>query len=214
MAPLRPQVTVAYAQSLDGCLAAPTGRPLPFSGPEALGYTHHLRATHDAILVGIGTVLSDDPHLTVRHASGPHPQPIILDSTLRCPLTAAIFRHPTHHVWIATTLNAPADRRHALEAAEARLLDFPPDAAHHVPLLALLEHLGQLGIKRLMVEGGASVITAFLAARLADWVSVTFAPCFVGGVRAIANPLDVPLKNVTYRPLGNNLILEGTPSFK
>ncbi|HRE30133.1 MAG TPA: dihydrofolate reductase family protein, partial [Anaerolineales bacterium] len=77
---------VSYAQSLDGCLAAAVGAPLALSGPEALRFTHQLRATHAAILVGIGTVLADDPQLTVRLVDGVHPQPVVLDSQLRLPL--------------------------------------------------------------------------------------------------------------------------------
>ena len=84
----RPRVTLTYAQSLDGSITARSGAPLSLSGAESLHYTHQLRAAHDAILVGIGTVLSDDPRLDVRLVTGPSPRPIVLDSELRCPVTA------------------------------------------------------------------------------------------------------------------------------
>src|SRR5512143_3712545 len=84
----RPRITLAYAQSLDGSIAARSGGPLALSGTESMHYTHQLRAAHDAILVGIGTVLGDDPRLNVRLTGGPSPRPIVLDSSLRSPLTA------------------------------------------------------------------------------------------------------------------------------
>ena len=89
--PGRPFVTLSYAQSLDGSIAARRGATTPISGPDALRLTHQLRAHHDAILVGIGTVLADDPQLTVRLVAGPNPQPVIVDSRLRLPLTARLL---------------------------------------------------------------------------------------------------------------------------
>ncbi len=101
----RPYVTLSYAQSLDGSITARRGEPLAISGPESLEMTHRLRAEHDAILVGIGTLLADDPRLSVRLVAGADPQPIIVDSRLRFPLNARILldgRSP----WIATTEEA------------------------------------------------------------------------------------------------------------
>src|SRR5512133_2370683 len=87
----RPLVTLSYAQSLDGSLAAQRGTPLALSGPQSMELTHRLRAAQDAILVGIGTVLSDNPRLTVRLVEGSQPQPVILDSHLRFPLNANLL---------------------------------------------------------------------------------------------------------------------------
>ena len=88
-----PYVTLTYAQSLDGSIAATPGRPLSISGPVSMTLTHALRAAHDAILVGIGTILADNPQLTVRYLKGKDPQPVIVDSRLRCPLDARVLRH-------------------------------------------------------------------------------------------------------------------------
>jgi 3,4-dihydroxy 2-butanone 4-phosphate synthase/GTP cyclohydrolase II len=205
----RPSVTVAFAQSLDGSLTAERGQPLALSGPQALVYTHQLRATHAAILVGLGTVFADDPQLTVRHATGPNPQPIVLDSHLRLPLSARLLRHPTHRLWIFATEAAPHERQSALEAVGARITRLPADEAGQVALPALLDELGARGIASLMVEGGARVLTAFLAQRLADRVSVTIAPRLIGGLRAVTERLDVSLRNVQYRVLGDDVIVEG-----
>ncbi|MBM2842777.1 MAG: RibD family protein, partial [Anaerolineales bacterium] len=90
----RPFITLSYAQSLDGSIALPDGRPLALSSPPSLFRTHALRARHDGVLVGVGTILADDPQLTVRHAAGPNPQPIVLDTGLRTPLPARILSNP------------------------------------------------------------------------------------------------------------------------
>ncbi len=205
---MRPFVTLAYAQSLDGSIALP-GRQIILSGPEAAQLTHTLRAAHDGILVGIGTILVDDPRLTVRLVSGRNPQPIVLDSRLRFPLTASLLSHPDHPPWVAATAPDP-ERQAALAARGARVYHLPADAAGRVDLGALLDLLGQLGIRRLMVEGGASIITAFLKQRLANRLALTLAPRLVGGVKAVAalDAAGVELRNVHYRQLGTDMIVE------
>ncbi|MFZ1755610.1 MAG: GTP cyclohydrolase II [Caldilineaceae bacterium] len=186
----RPFVTLSYAQSLDGCVAAQPGQRLDISAAEALAMTHALRAVHDGILVGIGTALADDPSLTVRLTTGSNPQPIVVDSHLRLPLTARLLQMP-RSVWIATTTAAPVERQRALEAAGARILRVPATADGQVDLTALLRCLGTKGLRSLMVEGGPSILTSFLAARLAHYTVVTVAPFFVGGVHAV-NPTATP----------------------
>lgn len=186
---------------------------MALSNTAALHYTHQLRAAHDVILVGIGTVLSDNPRLTVRHAEGPHPQPLVLDSQLRMPLHAALWQHPTHSVWIATTTQAATDQRERLEQAGARLWTFDPGPDGRVPLGDLLAQLARAGLRRVMVEGGARILAAFLAARLADRLSVTIAPRFIGGARLLPHPLDLRLREVAYQILEDNVIVEGTPAW-
>lgn len=203
----RPLVTLSYAQSLDGSVAAAPGQPLALSGPEAMAFTHQLRAEHDAILVGIGTVLADNPRLTVRLASGPDPQPVVLDSQLRLPLDASLLRHP-RPPWIAATGRADPGRQAALETAGARVLRLPADDSGRVNLPALLAALADAGIKTLMVEGGSAVITSFLSARLVDRLVLTLAPRLVGGLRAVSTPCDLRLRNVAYHSLGTDLIVE------
>ncbi len=190
----RPLVTLSYAQSLDGSLTYQRGAPLALSGPESLELTHRLRAAHQAILVGIGTVIADNPRLSVRLVDGKDPQPIILDSRLRLPLKSRLLQPETgprpDPVWIATTDVADPQKAAALEAAGARLIQLPPDEHGRVPLAALLAKLLSSGIESLMVEGGARVMQAFLSARLVDRVVITLCPLFVGGLKAIENPLS------------------------
>lgn len=211
----RPFVTLSYAQSLDGSIAAQPGRPLILSGPESLALTHRLRAAHDAILVGIGTVLADDPRLTVRLAPGPHSQPVVLDTHLRCPLDAALLRHPTHRPWLLCGPEADPVLEVALRAAGARVVRLPLGPDGRIDLGAALAFLVAHGIRTLMVEGGAGVITAFLAGRQVDFVILTIAPVIVGGVRAVTGPLapdlaDLPrLHDIGHELAGGDLIVWG-----
>lgn len=176
-----PFVTISYAQTLDGSIATTSGASLQLSGPEAMKVTHGLRAIHDAILVGIGTVLADDPSLTVRLVEGAQPRPVILDSQLRMAHGARVLQHPLSP-WIATTLTNAAVTE-AMRANGAELLDMPPDEQGHVDLHRLLVELGERGIRSVMVEGGAKVISSFLRLRLAQYAVVTITPSYLGGYR-------------------------------
>ncbi len=213
----RPFVTLSYAQSVDGCIAVRPGQPLALSGRQSLVLTHKLRATHEAILVGIGTVLADNPRLTVRLVPGRNPQPIVADSHLRFPLNAKLLQNPSLPPWIATSEQADEKRQKVLEAAGARVLRLPTNARGQVDLRALLQRLGQTGIASLMVEGGARIITSFLSERLVDHMVLTVSPLLVGGMHAVrrlgqSGPVRLPrLHNLRYQRLEEDLILWGDP---
>ena len=138
----RPLVNLSYAQSLDGSIAARQGEMLEISGSHSAKLNHHLRAHHAGILVGVGTVLADDPLLTVRLAQGDDPQAVILDSKLRIPLDSALFQGCLP--WIATTDQADADKFAALEAKGVRLLRTPVDPQGRVNLPDLLRERADL----------------------------------------------------------------------
>ena len=183
----RPFVTLAWAQSIDGSLAMQAGRGLTLSGAESLALTHAVRAAHDAILVGIETVLADDPQLSVRHWSGRSPAPIVLDSRLRTPPGARVLATagPGRVVRIAYTAGADEARVPALAAQGAVLVRLPSWPNGWVDLAALMDALGAAGVRRLMVEGGARVLTSFLRAELGDYAIVTVAPRLLGGLAAV-----------------------------
>jgi GTP cyclohydrolase II len=211
---MRPFITLSYAQSLDGSITTRRGEALAISGPESLKMTHQLRAQHDAILIGIGTVLADDPRLTVRLAEGPDPQPVIIDSQLRFPLQARLLSNPCKP-WIATTESASLARQEALEVLGARIIRLPANENWQVSLPDLLIHLGQSGIKSLMVEGGALVISSFISANLADRLVLTIAPILAGGLNAISpasltNHARLPkIKHPHYQKLGDDIVISG-----
>lgn len=208
----RPLVTLTYAQSLDGSIAARRDQRLKLSGEGSQHMTHELRAAHAAILVGIGTALADDPRLTARLSSGPNPQPVILDSRLRIPLGARLFDHPDRQPWIFASERASAARQRAVEGCGGRVIRVSALTGGRLDLLAVLETLAVEGMDSLMVEGGARVITSFLAGALADWLVITIAPVFVGGVRALEGG-DVSalpsLLNPSSAQIGEDVIIWG-----
>jgi len=185
-----------------------------------------LRNAHDAILVGVGTVLADDPELTVRMVEGRDPQPVVVDSQLRTPPTAKLLSRNGRRPWIGTAIGAAAvagagaDRRASMEASGCRLMDCPAQPNGWVDLHALLRSLRAAGIRHVMVEGGARIITSFLAARLVDYAVVTIAPRFLGGLSAVGPlPRAAPgtasgdgaprLGRWTSVQLGEDLVLSG-----
>ena len=213
----RPFVTLSYAQSLDGCAAGVEDRPLAISGGAARCFTHRLRGAHDGILVGIGTVLSDDPSLTVREAEGHHPQPIVVDSRLRFPIDAKLLSHPDRNVWIATTHRADPQRVRRLESLGAEVLIVPADSADRVDLAALMAQLRQRGVRNLMIEGGGRILTQVVNRQLFDLLVLTVAPMMVGGVPAFAPRQGLLRHQHTriaqphYLPVGDDLVVWGRP---
>lgn len=211
----RPYTTLSYAQSLDGSLAADRGKPMTLSGPESLTMTHRLRAVNQSIMVGIGTVLSDDPRLTVRRVSGEHPRPIIVDSELRFPPDAVMVDEPSPVPWIITTERAPLNRRRKLEQAGLLVLPVASTSNGEVDLKAALETIGEHGIDSVMIEGGARIITSILKRQLADHLVLTIASVVVGGLRAVENlqdigpPVIARLDKPRYQWCGNDLVIRG-----
>ena len=201
--PHEPFVTLTYAQALDGSIAGPSGASGPrliLSGDRAMTMTHALRAAHDAILVGIGTVIADDPKLTVRLVSGPSPLRVILDSRLRLPADAQLLQQPSNcvqssaagrpHTIIVTleaaTSGLQAQRRvHALRDAGVDVLAVATDAHGRPCLRSVLTQLRTCyGVRSIMIEGGATIIASCISAMAAHRVVVTLAPrTLVNGLR-------------------------------
>jgi len=206
----RPFVTLSYAQSWDGSITTRRGLTVALSGADSTCLTHQLRSLHDGLLVGIETVLSDDPQLTVREWQGENPQPIVLDTLIRMPKSARLCQHPDKQCWILTT------RSHSdTEFCGAEIISLIDTGTESVPLDSALQRLLERGIKSLMVEGGATVISAFLRARLVDAVVMTVAPVLLGGYKAINDLVTTtPDERLHIDPLfterlGNDLIVWG-----
>jgi len=213
---IRPTVTVSYAQTLDGRLATASGSSRWISAPESLRFAHQLRAEHDAVAVGAGTACKDDPRLTVRLVPGDDPLRVVVDSTLRTPLSAALLANgAAEGTVLAVTERASEERCEEALSLGATVLKVPADAAGRVNLRALLSELYSLGVRSVMVEGGAALITSFLHGRLVDRLAVCIAPKILGrgieavgdlGICELADSLTLTDTSVT--PYGVDLVLD------
>ncbi len=180
----RPMVTLKLATSLDGRLATHTGESQWITGASARAYGHLLRRRHDAVMVGSGTVLADDPQLTVRlpGLEVPPPVRIVVDGRLRTPLTCKLVAEacsiPT---WLVTLDKADRVRRRAYEQAGVVVSTVAPDADGSVDLAAALRLLGRQGLTRILVEGGATLGAGLLRADLVDRLAWFRSAGIIGG---------------------------------
>ncbi|MGH9278921.1 MAG: GTP cyclohydrolase II RibA [Acidimicrobiales bacterium] len=174
----RPYVVLKFAQTLDGRIATSTGDARWISGEAERGISHALRAACDAVLVGIGTVLQDDPQLTVRLVDGANPQRVVVDSRLRVPDGAKVLTADASTT-VFTSAAASTYRGAVLRGrgVGVRVVPAGPDG---IDLGAALATLRADGIESLLVEGGSKVITSLLAAGLVDRLIVGVAPTIIG----------------------------------
>ncbi|HSZ80926.1 MAG TPA: bifunctional diaminohydroxyphosphoribosylaminopyrimidine deaminase/5-amino-6-(5-phosphoribosylamino)uracil reductase RibD [Polyangia bacterium] len=217
----RPLVTLKAAASLDGFIAPakiarPRKRRAPvwITGPEARRVAHELRAAHDAVLVGSGTVLVDDPHLTVRLPDATcAPTRVVLDGRLRTPTKAHVLAGGAPTL-IFTRRGASPARVRALRAAGAEVVELAA-ARGHLPIAAVLRALAARDIQSVLVEGGAAVHGAFIAAGLVDDVALFIAPRLLGGGVPLAAGLGralaegLALGPISARAVGGDLLLTG-----
>jgi len=214
----RPFVVLSYAQSVDGSIAGPNREPIRLSGPESMRLTYSIRALCDTILVGIGTVLADDPHLTVKQVPGKNPQPIVLDTRLRTPTESRLVQRSDLRPWLLHGPEISSSRAQALIAAGAEPVPCTVGVDGRIDLAALMQWLAGQGVNSLMVEGGAQVITSFIRHRLADVIIVTISPMFLGGLPVIHTRnsngrVQFDLAEAFYHGLGRDLIVWGRPKW-
>ena len=176
-----PFVTLKIAQTLDGRIATATGESKWITGKEARAEGHRLRDSNDAILVGINTVLKDDPALTTRIPGGRDPIRVIVDSRLRIPLTAKVLtqRSPARTI-VATLTSAPKTKVNKLRAAGADIL-FVKSEQGRVSLRDLMGQLGRMGIMSVLIEGGAEINASALKAGIVDKIIAIIAPTLMTG---------------------------------
>jgi diaminohydroxyphosphoribosylaminopyrimidine deaminase/5-amino-6-(5-phosphoribosylamino)uracil reductase len=214
----RPLITLKMAVSADGRIGRPGAGQVRISGPISKDYAHGLRSCCDAIMVGVGTVLEDDPELTCRLPGLEHRSPVrvVLDATARTPLATHLVESarvvPT---WIVTAPDAPADRVAALSAAGARIFVAERDGSGRLDLRDAMFQIGREGITTIVVEGGARVARSLVEADLVDEVKLVRSSVIVGesGVEALAGlPLDrltdpARFERLAKRPLGEDSLI-------
>lgn len=203
---MRPRITLKIATSLDGRIATSTGESQWITGPEARLQGHRLRAAGDAILVGVETVLADDPRLTVRlpdGETGADPLRVVLDSRLRTPSFARLAKAGT---LIITT-------REPQPIGQAEVVRVAGDAQNRPSIDAVLELLAERGVKSLMIEGGGRVAAAFVTAGVVDAIDWFRAPILLGGdgrpgvaALSLARLANAPkFRRLAVEPLGDDL---------
>jgi riboflavin-specific deaminase-like protein len=210
--PERPFVVLKYAQSLDGRIATSTGDSKWISGVPERQLSHALRAACDAVLVGIGTVITDDPELTVRMVPGASPMRVVVDTTLRLPLDAKVVATDAATTVITSERSDPA-RRSVLRGRGVRV-EVVAERDGHVDLRSALGTLRAAGTESVLVEGGSTVITALLAAEVVDRLIVAVAPMVMGNGTQAVNSLGVErvadcirLENRIIVPAGDDVVL-------
>jgi diaminohydroxyphosphoribosylaminopyrimidine deaminase / 5-amino-6-(5-phosphoribosylamino)uracil reductase len=176
-----PYVSLKLGLSLDGRIATRTGASKWVTGPDARARVHVLRAANDAVAIGIGTALADDPRLTVRDAPGSSPLRVIFDTKLRLPLHSRLVdTAPDIATWVICSADAPASAEEELTTRGVEVLRAPTAAEGRIDPLAALKLLAGRGIVSLMVEGGAELAGSFLATQLADELHAFVGPVLLG----------------------------------
>lgn len=225
----RPLCRMKAAMTWDGKICTTTGESKWITGEKARGKVHEMRHEHMAIMVGIETVLRDDPTLTARRPESESESPwrnpirLIVDSRGRTPLSARVFQSISEApLWIAVTEEAPKERVTALEKEGARIFVLPT-LQHRIDLKALMEAVGKNGVHSVLLEGGSRLNWGALEAGIVQNVSFFLAPKLFGGaeakgpiggegVRALSDHWAI--KNIRYTSFGEDLLIEGQLELK
>lgn len=194
-------VIAQLGQSLDGRIATPTGASKYINGPIALDFLHHLRARVDAVVVGVGTVIADDPLLTVRRVPGQSPARIVIDPNGRMPDSAKCLSCDAAPTYVI---------RHTknCDASPCTVLELPGSGGDLAPR-AIVETLGARGMRRLLIEGGATTVSRFIASGAVDRLYVLVAPMLLGSGRVGLELPPIDQLTEALRPPTRSYSLEG-----
>lgn len=210
----RPFVTIKVAMSIDGKIATSTGSSKFITSKEARTYVHQLRSEMDAVMVGLNTVLRDDPELTPRLVNGKDPMKIVVDSNLKIPKNSHLMKEPGKLI-IATTSKAPKNYVKKLQQKGVNVL-VTNSKKGMVDLQDLVKQLGRHEITSVMIEGGAQLNSSAIKEGVVDKILIFTAPKIIGnglgaignlGIKKINNAIS--LKNPTTKKIGKDLLIEG-----
>ena len=216
----RPWVTAKFACSLDGRTAAADGSSQWITGDKAREYAHILRAHHDALLVGVGTVIADNPSLTVRNAAvDPQRRPVrvVVDTHLRIPLASALCDVSAAPTWVICAETADQQKHQMLQQRGVEILPVGCGSDGRICLRNALSELRNRGITAVLCDGGASLLGSLFDAHLVNRVTAFMAPMVIGGealsaVRGTgAASIDAALRlhNIEYRQCGDDMMVSG-----
>jgi len=214
----RPYVTLKAAMTLDGRIASAAGESRWITSVAAREEAHRIRYTHDAVLVGVGTLLSDDPLLTARWGRGKPLVRVIVDSHLRSPATArALSGEDGGSTLLYTLANPPDAARRALEGRSRVTVVPVPSRLGRVDLVEVIADLGRRKIMSVLVEGGGQVLGNALACGLADGIALFVAPRILGnagihvfsGLSLSGLPEAIPIREWSWREVGSDILIEG-----
>jgi riboflavin-specific deaminase-like protein len=187
-------VVAQLGQTLDGRIATVTGASKYISGREALRHLHRLRATVDAVIVGVGTLIADDPMLTTRMVSGASPTRVIIDPSGRVPADARVLHDGAAPVLLVT-------RPDVETPPGVERLSLPADASGSIDPASIVEALAARGLRRILVEGGAETVSRFLDAGAVDQLHVLVAPVILGSGKAGLSMRPIDRLDEALRPL-------------
>ena len=173
-------------QSVDGRIATVTGHSKYINGPAGLAHLHRLRALVDAVVVGVGTAIADDPQLTVRNVAGPNPARVVLDPKGRLPARARLLSDDGVRRLVVTHAGTPIDLPAGVE-----ILALPGQDGRIAPA-AILQALAGKGFRRVLIEGGAETVSRFIASGCMDRLHIVVAPIIIGAGRpgVVLEPID------------------------
>jgi diaminohydroxyphosphoribosylaminopyrimidine deaminase/5-amino-6-(5-phosphoribosylamino)uracil reductase len=219
-----PWVVMKAGVSLDGRITYEKGKSGRITGPQSLAMTHKLRDLLDTIMVGVNTVLIDDPSLTTRLSRGKGKDPIrvVIDTNLRIPVTARVLHIESNaKTWIFCSEDADIIKRKELTATGAVVIPVARNAEKELDLKSVLQVLANEGLTSVLVEGGARLHGSMLKERLVDHVQLFLAPIFAGdggisvvnGVRVTHRGEAICLKRVRYKRFGDDMMIKGDISY-
>ncbi|MBU0478882.1 bifunctional diaminohydroxyphosphoribosylaminopyrimidine deaminase/5-amino-6-(5-phosphoribosylamino)uracil reductase RibD [bacterium] len=219
-----PFVTVKYAMSIDGKIATRTGDSKWISNDKSRRFVHRLRSISDAVLVGVGTVIKDNPRLTPRHGGITDRMPIriILDSSARIPIKSRILDTREAVTIVAVTEKAPNSNVAKLKQMGIEIMCCKMDKNKVVDIYDLLVRLGKKGIASILVEGGSRVISSFIENGAIDRIYAFICPKIIGGKTALVPFVSrgvskiknaVSLKDVRVRRFKDDIMIEGYPNW-
>jgi diaminohydroxyphosphoribosylaminopyrimidine deaminase/5-amino-6-(5-phosphoribosylamino)uracil reductase len=213
----KPFVTLKIAQTLDGKIATQTGHSRWITNDKSRQIVHKMRSESDSVMVGIDTVLSDDPELTVRTVRGRNPKRILLDSRLRIPMNASVLQHhDPENTILVISKKIKSVKIETLQKKGIQLWSLDLNEEKNIDLSKLLEKCADHGIGSVLVEGGKRLFTSFLESHEVDRIVIFIAPKVFGkgmevfGNLGITSPEDaIQFKDTAWYKVGSDMMFEG-----